>query len=117
MADLDEQLPLEALVKIITCLGVGHFRSYKRRLTLAKRYSDDFSAFFRLVLQDEITEPKYCNLVVRFRAEDGELPDPTGIAIASCHGTMPEYRGVLGTICTCRAWFHAVEKIAAVCIA
>ncbi len=45
MADIVEQLPLEALGKILTCLGVQYFRSFKRRLTLAKRYSEDFSAF------------------------------------------------------------------------
>ncbi len=66
MADIVEQLPLEALGKILTCLGVQHFRSFKRRLTLGKRYSEDFSAFFRLMLQGENTEPKYRNLVVRY---------------------------------------------------
>ena len=69
MADIVEQLPLEALGKILTCLGVRYFRSFKRRLTLAKRYSEDFSAFFRLMLQGENTEPKYRNLVVRYHVQ------------------------------------------------
>ena len=69
MADIVEQLPLEALGKILTCLGVQYFRSFKRRLKLAKRYSEDFSFFFRLMLQDENTEPKYRNLVARYRAQ------------------------------------------------
>ena len=48
MADIAEQLPTPALGKIMTCLGVEYLRSFKRRLTLAKRYSEDLSAFFRL---------------------------------------------------------------------
>ena len=64
MADLDEQLPLEALAEIMTCLGVEYFRSFKRRLTLAKRYSEDFWVYFRVMLEDESTASKYRDLVV-----------------------------------------------------
>jgi len=123
MADIVEQLPFEALGKILACLGVRYFRSFKRRLTLAKRYSEDFSAFFRLMLQDENTEPKYRNLVVRYHvqwiATDDhhcavlcamDCRDKLGLVIMALYRAMGRYRAVLGAICTCCAWFRGVEK-------
>ena len=110
MAHLVEQFSLEALSKIMRFLGVEYFRCWKGRLTLAKRYSDDLSAFFRLRMRDEITEAKYRNLVVQFHGQDELFPDATNIVITCCQRGMAQYRGVLGTICTCRAWFRGVEK-------
>ena len=114
MAHLVEQLPREALLRTMVCLGVGYFRSYKRRLTLAKRYSEDFWAYFRVMLEDESTASEYRDLVVQFHDgglhEDDELNDVTGIVITSSQRAMAEYHGLLGTICTCRAWLRGVEK-------
>ncbi len=133
MADIAEQLPAPAPGKIMTCLGVEYLRSLKRRLTLAKRYSEDFSAFFRLMLQDENTEPKYRNLVVRYHAQwiatadhhpncargtmcncaalcAMDCRDKLGLVIIACYRVMGRYRAVLGAICTCRAWCRGVER-------
>ena len=110
MAHLVEQFSLEALSKIMRFLGVEYFRCWKGRLTLAKRYSDDFSAFFCLQSRDRITAAKYRCLVEAFHGQDELLPDAPNHVITCCIRGMAQYREVFGTICTCRAWFRGVEK-------
>ncbi len=110
MAHLVEQFSLEALSKIMRFLGVEYFRCWKGRLTLAKRYSDDLSAFFCLQSRDRITAAKYRCLVEAFHGQDELLPDAPNHVITCCIRGMAQYRGVFGTICTCRAWFRGVEK-------
>ncbi len=115
MAHLVEQLPREALVRTMVCLGVGCFRSYRRRLTLAKRYSEDFWTYFRVMLEDESTASEYRDLGVQFHdggfyEDDDDFNDVTGIVITSSQRVMAEYRGLLGTICTSRAWLRGVDK-------
>ena len=133
MADIVEQLPFEALGKILACLGVRYFRSFKRRLTLAKRYSEEFSAFFRLMLQDENTEPKYRNFVVRYHVQwiatadhhpncargttcncatlcAMDSRDMLGLVIIDCYRVIGQYRAVLGAICACCAWCRGLDR-------
>ena len=122
MADLDQRLPSEALVKIMSHLGVQYFRWRKGRVTSAKRYSDDFRTLVRLLSPDETVvqlrtdrlRVQYVNSVVQFHHDllhvDDELTDAIGIVIAENHRVMTEYHRLLGTMCTCRAWVRGVEK-------
>ncbi len=92
-----------------------------------------FLVFFCLMLQDENTEPKYRNFVVRYHVQwiataDNhpncargtmcncaascamDSRDVLGLVIIDCYRVIWRYRAVLGAICTCRAWFRGVEK-------
>ncbi len=67
MADLDEQLPQECLVKIMMFVGVKYYRCLRFRLILAKRYSDEYDAFCSLLLLDErdrvdVSQPAWADL-------------------------------------------------------
>ena len=64
------------------------------------------------MLLDERTASKYRNLVVQIHTEDHE--DALGTALISDQRVLASYHGVLGTICTCRAWLRGVAKYLAV---
>ena len=96
----------------MTFVGVKYYCCLKFRFTLAKRYSDDFDAFCSAMLLDERTASTYRNLVVQTHTEDQD--DALGIALISDQKILASYHGVLGSICTCRAWVRGVAKYLAV---
>ncbi len=108
MADLDEQLPQEGLVKIMMFVGVKYYRGLRFRLILAKHYSDEYDAFCSPLLLDERTASTYRNLL--FQTYPILWPDALGSALISDQQILASYHGVLGAICTCRAWVRGVAK-------
>ena len=64
------------------------------------------------MLLDERTASTYRNQVVQIHTEDQE--DALGTALIFDQRVMASYHGVLGTICTCRAWSRGVAKYLAV---
>ncbi len=75
------------------------------------------------MLQDENTEPKYRNLVVRYHvqwiATDDhhcavlcamDCRDKLGLVIIDCYRVIGQYRAVLGAICACCAWCRGLDR-------
>ena len=108
MADLDEQLPQECLVKIMMFVGVKYYRGLRFRLILAKRYGDEYDAFCSPLLLDERTASTYRNLLAQ--THPILWPDALGSALISDQKILASYHGVLGAICACRAWVRGVAK-------